>query len=72
MLEPEQEAAQMVLIAFIVWAQAAQPTPIKVSNPQDVIEVRTLNGFVTAGRAVNIFAADSFLFFVSFGHGFSR
>jgi hypothetical protein len=48
MLEPEQEAAQMVLIAFIVWAQAAQPTPIKVSNPQDVIEVRTLNGFVTA------------------------
>jgi hypothetical protein len=39
----------MILIAFIVvWVQAAQPAPIKVSNAQDVVDVRTLNGFVTA------------------------
>ena len=38
----------MVLLAFIVSAQAAQPAPIKVSSAQDVLEIRKLNGFVTA------------------------
>jgi len=38
----------MVLLAFIVSAQAAQPAPIKVSSAQDVVEIRKLNGFVTA------------------------
>ena len=38
----------MVLIALILWAQTAQPAPIKVSGARDVVEIRTLNGFVTA------------------------
>ena len=39
----------MVLIAFmVVWAQTAQPPPIKVSNVQDVADVQALNGLVTA------------------------
>jgi hypothetical protein len=38
----------MVLITLIVWALAAQPAPIKVSSARDVIEIRKLNGFVTA------------------------
>jgi hypothetical protein len=40
--------AQMVLIAFVlVWAQAAQGAPIKINGAESVMEVRTLNGFVT-------------------------
>ena len=38
----------MVLIAFIVWAQVAQLAPVKVSSPREVMEIRKLNGFVTA------------------------
>jgi hypothetical protein len=38
----------MVLITLIVWALAAPPAPIKVSGARDVIEIRKLNGFVTA------------------------